>query len=90
MRIRGTKKPHNLLLRDAPDERDLSVMRQFHDYSSTSDINMSIPQVFNSLEFEGIKKGFGQDAKNKISLTSPMPMSTNLRISFTFSEASDA
>lgn len=39
------KEPHDLLFRDAPDERDLSVMRQFHDYISTRVMLMSIQKT---------------------------------------------
>jgi len=37
----STKKPHNLLLRDAPDERDLLVVRQFQANNSISKMLMS-------------------------------------------------
>lgn len=39
------RNPHNLLFRDAPDERDLSVMRQFHVYITTIRAFMSINQL---------------------------------------------
>jgi len=38
------RKPHDLLLRDAPHEGDLSVVRQFHAYGTTLRCNEQSPR----------------------------------------------
>ena len=41
----GIKNPHNLLLRDAPDERDLSVMRPFLNNSNMHGLGVPVGEA---------------------------------------------